>query len=351
MFGFIVKDIVLEADMEIIGMPLGEYVNGKIYHGIKTGFNKAFVIDGTKRAELVAKNPKDAEIIKPLAVGNEVQKWHLRENDKWLIFTRRGININHYPAIKEHLEQWKKDLTSRQNSLNVKSKKSRRYQWYEIEDNIGYYQAFEAPKIIYPNIAKESCFAFDTKKYYLGNRISFIAKNDLFLIAILNSSIIWNYCSKNLTILDKPDKGGKLYFSRRFVEKIPIATATEPQQKAIATLVGYVLYLSEQLKGIPSYGEKLMEVANDKLMLSYFEQIIDAVVMELYLPGELHAHDKQFMHHLLHENLQSLDKIKGDKMQALREIFRRLFDREHPIRVGIFFLDSVPVVRILRGIA
>lgn len=57
-----------------------------------------------------------------------------------------------------------------------------------------------------------------------------------------------------------------------------------------------------------------MEVADDKLMLSYFEQIIDAVVIELYLPDELHAHDKEFMRHLLHENLQTLDKIQGDKI-------------------------------------
>jgi len=346
LFGFIVKDIILEADMETMGMPLAEYVNGKIYSGIKTGFNKAFVIDGIKRAELVAKDPKSAEIIKPLAVGEDVQKWHIQENDRWLIFTIRGININHYPAIKEHLEQWREDLTPKQSSSNVKGRKTGRYQWYEIQDELAYYQAFEAPKIIYPDMAKESRFAFDTKKYYLGNTISFIAKNDLFLIAILNSSIVWSYCRENLSVLR-----GRLRFLRQFVEKIPIPTATEPQHKAIETLVGYVLYLSEQLKDIPSHGEKLMEVADDKLMLSYFEQIIDAVVIELYLPDELHAHDKQFMRHLLHENLQSLDKIQGDKMQALREIFRRLFDREHPIRVGIFFLDSVPVVRTIRGVA
>lgn len=273
--------------METIGMPLGEYVNGKIYHGIQTGFNKAFVIDGIKRAELVAKDPKSAEIIKPLAVGDDVRKWRIRENDRWLIFSRRGININHYTAIKEHLEQWKEDLTPKQSSSNVKGRKAGRYQWYEIQDDVAYYQDFEAPKIIYPDIAKESRFAFDTKKYYLGNTISFIAKNDLFLIAILNSSIIWSYCRENLSVLGNPDKGGRLRFFRQFVEKIPIPTATEPQHKAIETIVGYVLYLSEKLKDLPSHGEKLMEVADDKLMLSYFEQIIDAVVMELYLPDEL----------------------------------------------------------------
>jgi hypothetical protein len=52
--------------MERAGVPLGEYVNGRIYYGIKTGFNKAFVIDGAKRAELIAADPRSEEIIKPL---------------------------------------------------------------------------------------------------------------------------------------------------------------------------------------------------------------------------------------------------------------------------------------------
>ena len=72
--------------------------------------------------------------------------------------------------------------------------------------------------------------------------------------------------------------------------------------------------------------------------------------MELYLPEELHEHDTYFMRHFLLENLPNIDTIKGDKIQTLREIFNRLFDKDHPIRVGIFFLDSIPVVRTIRGL-
>jgi hypothetical protein len=114
--------------------------------------------------------------------------------------------------------------------------------------------------------------------------------------------------------------------------------------------VSYVLYLTTELKDIPSHGENLMMTADEKLTLSYFEQIIDAAVMELYLPEELHEHDKHFMRHLLQENLPSLDTIKGDKITKLRQIFERLFDKDHPIKVGILFLDSIPIVRTLRGI-
>jgi hypothetical protein len=39
--------------MKSVGIPLCEYVNGQIYYGVKTGLNKAFVIDEVNRAELI----------------------------------------------------------------------------------------------------------------------------------------------------------------------------------------------------------------------------------------------------------------------------------------------------------
>jgi len=139
-------------------------------------------------------------------------------------------------------------------------------------------------------------------------------------------------------------------FKSIYVSQIPIPTATELEKQVIEILVNYVLYLTAALKDIPSQGEALRESSMDKLMNSYFEQIIDALVTELYLPEELHNHDRYFMRYVLTENLPDLDQIKGDKMVGLREIFEKLFDKDHPLRVGIFFLDSVPAVRVIRGL-
>ena len=46
-------------------MPLGEYVKGKIFYGIKTGLNEAFVIDEETRRRLIREDSKSAELIKP----------------------------------------------------------------------------------------------------------------------------------------------------------------------------------------------------------------------------------------------------------------------------------------------
>lgn len=168
--------------------------------------------------------------------------------------------------------------------------------------------------------------------------------NQKYLTAIFNSSVV-TFWLKN-----KGKMQGDLFqVDKAPILEIPIPTATEVEQKSIQTLVGYVLYLTAALKDIPSSGKEFMASADDQLMLSYFEQIIDATVMELYLPEELHAGDKYFMRHLLQENLPNIDKIKGDKMTELRVIFRRLFDRDHPIRTNIYFLRNLDIVKIIRG--
>ncbi len=50
--------------IERIGTPLKDW-NINIYRGILTGYNEAFIIDGNKKDELIAADPKSAEVIRP----------------------------------------------------------------------------------------------------------------------------------------------------------------------------------------------------------------------------------------------------------------------------------------------
>lgn len=42
-----------------------------------------------------------------------------------------------------------------------------------------------------------------------------------------------------------------------------------------------------------------------------------------------------------------LEQIKGDKAKALRDIFEGLYKPEHPVRKGLYFLDTVEAVRVI----
>ncbi|MDM9384138.1 TaqI-like C-terminal specificity domain-containing protein [Chlorogloeopsis sp. ULAP01] len=228
-----VKSANLLYKMELASVPLSEYINSKIYWGVKTGFNKAFIIDTKKRAELIAQDPKSTEIIKPLAIGDDVRKWKINNQNKWLIFTRRGIDIDAYPAIKAHLSQWQKELTPKINSQQSIGRKPGRYEWYEIQDDIAYYQEFEKPKIIYPEICKESRFAIDYDGLFINNKVFIIPIEDLYLLGVLNSSYVWEYlksiCSKLL--------GKSLELRSIYMNKIPIPNASSTEREAISKLV------------------------------------------------------------------------------------------------------------------
>ncbi|MEI2761467.1 hypothetical protein [Methanothrix soehngenii] len=71
-------------------MPLGEYVGGKIYRGILTGLNEAFVIDAQMRERLIAEDPKSAELIKPFLAGRDIKRYEMPKSDKYLILMPRG---------------------------------------------------------------------------------------------------------------------------------------------------------------------------------------------------------------------------------------------------------------------
>ena len=67
--------LALMNKLRMVGKPLGEYVEGKFYYGIKTGLNEAFVIDEETRVRLIAEDPKSAELIKPWLRGRDICKW------------------------------------------------------------------------------------------------------------------------------------------------------------------------------------------------------------------------------------------------------------------------------------
>jgi len=144
------------------GTPLGEYVNGRFYRGILTGFNEAFVVDRETRDRLIAEHPSSDEVLKPFLRGRDVKRWYVDYQDLWLIFTRRGINITKYPAIETYLSQFKDRLTAGVEG----GRKAGSYHWYEIQDNVAYWQEFEQPKIIYPDIAIRCEFAFDSNNFF-----------------------------------------------------------------------------------------------------------------------------------------------------------------------------------------
>jgi adenine-specific DNA-methyltransferase len=219
------------------GTPLGEYVKGRFYYGIKTGFNEAFVIDAATRDRLIAEDPKSAELIKPWLRGRDIKKWRAEWAGLYVIFTRRGTDINKYRAIKRHLERFRADLEPKKSENDKRGRKPGPYEWFEIQDNIAYYQEFEKQKIVYPDIAQAPEFTYDTSGSFVGNTAYIIPTGEVWLLALLNSKCFWwFYIHVSSTI-----RGGFVRFIAQYMEQFPIPPATTPERAPITSLAQAIL--------------------------------------------------------------------------------------------------------------
>jgi len=276
---------VLLAKIKGAGVPLGTYVDGQIYYGIKTGLNEAFVIDEATRERLIAEDPKSTEVIKPFLAGREVKRYQPLEVRKYLIFTRRGINIKNYPAIERHLEQFKEGLIPRPkdwpSGKSWPGRKPGPYRWYEIQDSIDYYQEFESPKLIFPDIASRPNFTIDeTGGLFNANTCYNLFYSDKFLLGLLNSQLINFYYRYQAAVY----RGGYLRFFSQYVEMLPIRTIdpSDPADVArhdrIVALVEGLLAMKRALAGSVALEER----ARLEVECARADAEIDRIVYDLY---------------------------------------------------------------------
>jgi len=252
------------------GKPLGDYVGGRFYRGILTGLNEAFVVDRATRDRLIAEHKSSEELLKPFLRGRDVKRWRVEPQDLWLIFTRRGIDIKRYPAILRHLSQYKDELMPGV----AGGRKPGSYEWYEIQDNIAYWQEFEQPKILYPDIYEHQSFTFDRSKFFAANTCYFIPTSEVWMTGLLNSTAVeWFYALTSNRI-----RGGYLRAFSDYMRLIPIPAASSTT--AITGLVERILALKAE---------------NPQVDVTELEREIDERVYALYglRPDEIKLIEEQ----------------------------------------------------------
>ncbi|MFP4394046.1 MAG: Eco57I restriction-modification methylase domain-containing protein [Anaerolineales bacterium] len=225
--------------LEKVSMPLKKYIQGEMYRGISTGLNEAFFIDQATRDRLIAEHADSRDLIKPLIMGDDVRKFRIEYQGRYIIFTRRGVNIDHYPAIKRHLQQFQAKLEPCTIEDNIEDnracqgRKPGNYTWYEIQDTTDYWTFFEQPKIVYPDIAKEARFALDLEQFYPANTVYVIPRRDDYLLSLLNSNLSFFFMQRKSTVLGDPENRGRLRFIGQYMEQLPIRRIdfTTPEDK------------------------------------------------------------------------------------------------------------------------
>lgn len=266
------------------GVPLGQYVAGKIYYGIKTGLNEAFVIDAATRKQLIAEDPTSARIIKPFLAGRDIKRYQPLKTEKHLILFPRGFTSANspangnpwgwlkktYPAIAAHLEPFREKAEKRYDKGDY---------WWELRA-CDYYEEFEKPKIIYAEIATRGQFVFDAKKYYADTTAFILGSDSKYLLGIVNSRL-WTFLFSQVS---STIRGGFLRWKFQYMAPLPIRTINfdDPADKAahdrMVELVDRMLELNKKLAEAktPQAGDVL------KRQIEATDKQIDQLVYELY---------------------------------------------------------------------
>ena len=155
---------------------LKEFVDNRIYYGIKTGFNEAFVLKNSDANKLLKSESKP--IIKKYAKSTDIKKWYLLDYSKYFLATGFDVGIKtKYPTAFSFLKQFEKQLKARQDQG---------HSWVNLRA-CTYYEEFAKPKIIYMHTAKKHEFYFDFEGRYINNSCYMIVSDSRYLFSFLNS--------------------------------------------------------------------------------------------------------------------------------------------------------------------
>jgi hypothetical protein len=229
----------IKRKIEAVGTPLKNW-DIQINYGIKTGCNEAFIIDEAKRAELIAADPKSAEIIRPILRGRDIKRYGYNFAGLYLIAAHNGIpekgiprvDIEKYPAIKRHLDQYWDKISTRADQGDTP---------YNLR-SCAYMEDFFEQKIIYPNMTKYMPFLWDDKQFVTNQKCFIITGKHLgYLTAFLNSSL-FKYCYRD----SFPElQGGTRELSKIFFDKLRVTKVTDAQNIEYTKLIQRIQAVQE----------------------------------------------------------------------------------------------------------
>jgi len=293
----------LKEKIEKIGKPLKDW-DVKIYRGVLTGLNEAFIIDTEKRNEILAncsvaessrfggktERERTEEIIKPILRGRDIKRYHYEWAGLWVIVIPAGwTNQNRrgekpaifiektFPSLMQHLKQFEAKAKKRDDQGDY---------WWELRA-CAYYPEFEKEKVVYIEIMTDNpeegydfpSFSYDENKcVVLNTAYILVGERIKYILGILNSIFGKFYIKQNVTQLQKR----QFRMLAQYIREIfipPITPTNEPIVKQIELLVVKILAAKQSSSSIPA---GVSSRSKDTSATLEWEKEIDKLVYKLY---------------------------------------------------------------------
>ncbi|MFX1285976.1 MAG: Eco57I restriction-modification methylase domain-containing protein [Promethearchaeota archaeon] len=264
---------------------------------------------------IVNQFPLETELVKEIVKTPNVLPFMIIWDNKYVLLTKRGININDYPYTKHYLEQFKETLMKR---YEVRKNLAN---WYEIAQ-VRNLQLFKAKlKIICPYRARIPRFAIDKRQRYSSiDCTSIVLTNEdldiYYILGVLNSELIELYLYSIAKKLDAQ----KIELYPKTISNIPIKIPTTKEDSALVTKIADLTrnlcsvlesceFTPKQYQHILRHGKRaFIVIKKDNQEIKRLIERLDYLVYKLYgLENQIEILKRE----ITHPDIESIGDVKS----------------------------------------
>ena len=305
----------------------------------------------------------ERDIMKPLLIGDDVKRYSKLKNNLFMIFPHyldnqktkpyeEQVLQSQFPLTYEYLLNFKNHLIKKK----IKYKTNSKY-WYSLH-RAREISIFEQEKILTPQLCLGGYSTLDTNNFYTNaGCYSFIKNQEYkesykFYLSIINSKVLWFFIKNTSSVYSR----GYYYYKTEYLNPFPMPKINNIEDtKPFEVLVDYIMFLKTLEEPVNEY------VSNQHIVKS-FEEVLDAMVYELYFKDEFEGKCIQFEKEKGYikfieyakedyTSIEGLDETKSVEMithsyQKLKEPYNKI--RNNLILLPIHFKELIkPIMESL----
>lgn len=278
-------------DFDLIGNSIIE--NFDTFPRLK-GFGRAyFGIQTFDRSTFVSKERKDNNY-KPVVDGGNINRYFLKPFTEYVLFSNDSIKSGGNESVYQ-----KERVLVRQ---------------------IGKFpEGCYCPPGIYTLNTIYNIFIYDEKKI-----------NIKYLLSLINSNTIRYYWIKNFS--DNKETFPKI--KKNPLEAIPVPSIKYREQSIFSNLVDYVILLKSN-----SFDESINSNAPNSYIAQLFEEVIDAMVMELYFKEDFKKASIAFIEYAERDFESVEGKDEPKQIEIIHNAYQKLREKNNEIRNNLKLMD------------
>ena len=282
-------------------------------------------------------------MVKPLLKGEDVHRYDTIKTDRYVIFPYKIENgkailytedelSELFPHGYAYLKECEHTLRDRERGRLMNDDS-----WYKYiyPKNL---TLFDNKKLVAPEISLGGNFAYDSNgEFYSTTKIyGYIKKDNIredykFWMALFNSRLFWFFIKNTGYVL----RGGYYTFKTDYVNPFPVPQEISKEaENAIMILVDYILTVK-----LLSMDVTIDEYVENNTIIRQFENVIDALIYELYFPVEFKQAKISFVNSVINSFTPIDSKDNKEALDAIRKSFAQFRDMNNGIRNNLKYMS------------